>query len=691
MKKEFVPEERWFALLEAVCEERATPAELAELDRLVRENPQARWFYLSYLELHGNLLWDAGHGFAGLPEEAETKQLLLEPKTAPQSKRRWPWWMAVAVVLLLGLVMWWRMSPGVQPELVQERRDTPTEAPAAAVQPTPPVAKAPRRPIQLRPADPLPLRSGMSEANTSVVSALQPENQMMRSEPPAAMEESADSVLRVAQRVDQLLEQSWSAWQVEPAPPADDAEWLRRVYLQLTGRIPTWQEAEQFLQDTTPDKRRRVVDALLDSGEYARHMATWWAQLLVGRAPSPRVNRHALHKYLRLSFAANKPWSLMVAELITAEGSTEENGAANFLVAHLNNQAVPATAITARLFLGIQMHCAQCHHHPFNEMRQSVFWEFNSLFQQAAVQERVVTGGRRIIELVNRPEGGPIYYETLQGLMKVAFPRFLGQEIDPAPEVPRRQRLAELLTQSPEAPLAAPFINRLWQQFLGAGFTRPIDDMGPHNPPAHPEILQLLAQEFVRSGYDTKALIRWICASRVYQLSSRHPDGLDELNRSEVVSFRQVYARPMSPEQLYDSLIVATRAHQAGQFQWEAAEQQRQQWLQRFVISLENDENDEAETLTGSYRQALMMMNGEWMVEALSLKPGTFLAELLREPMSDTERIKRLFLATLTRYPTPREMAMLQRQVTTRLGQRAAVYQDLFWALLNSNEFCLIH
>ncbi|MDP1799567.1 MAG: DUF1553 domain-containing protein, partial [Planctomycetaceae bacterium] len=447
--------------------------------------------------------------------------------------------------------------------------------------------------------------------------------------------------------------------------------------------------------------------------DYARNFAGVWSNLLIGRHPQQRVNRPAFEKFLRMSFAANRPWNTMVAEIVGADGRTDQNGAANFLVAHLNNQAVPATAITARVFLGIQVQCAQCHNNPLNDMKQATFWELNSLFQQTDSIERWVRDPRTgrneyaFTELVNKPEGGPIFFEAQNGLMKVAFPRFAGQEVDAGPEINRRGELARIMTEGEQPQLAAAFVNRLWAHFLGAGFTNPIDDMpidetGSHNPPSHPEVLDHLSKEFISSGYDVKHLIRLICASAPYQLSS-HPTATstnDDPANGELPSFTRAYLKPMTAEQLYDSLVTATRAHESRVSDWEAAEEQRQKWMDQFVVSLENDENDEQGTLSGTYAQALMLMNGELIDRALDLSPGTFLGELIRDKRSETDKIRRLCIAALSRQPTAKELAAMQKIVReagaakNRPGSPrgpGSGYQDLFWALLNANEFALVH
>lgn len=702
---------RLLALLDAVCDQRATADDIAEIERQVLSSAEARWLYLTYLDLHGTLFWDT----AGAADTQAELACYVPAEEAPQAvrqtrRRRKPlkWVGVVTAVLLCGILVGRYLTPPVIPVpdqlAVQPGSD-------GIFQPSQDVAIGPRelshRPVELATRSP----AGNNDRDPAIPTEsieIAATPAMNRIEPDWS-HESLDDIQRVSRRVDFWLASDWEQMGVTPSPQAEDAVWLRRVMLDLVGRIPTVPEVEEFLADKSPDKHRRQIDQLLDHPEYARNFTTVWSNLLIGRSPSTEVDQAAFRKYLRMTFAANRPWNVIVADLLSAEGSTHDNGATNYLVAHLNNQAVPATAITARMFLGQQLHCAQCHNHPFNDVQQSTFWELNSLFQQTKVvteHPRGMSENRRgpaIAALTTEVEGGPIYYETTNGLMKVAFPRFNGQDVDPAPEVNRREALAKILTGSDQPQLAAAFVNRLWAHFFGAGFTNPIDDMGPHNPPCHPEVLTLLSEEFVRSGYDIKQLIRWITATQAYQLASQTGPGnqADDLNTSDLPLFSRVYPKPMTAEQLYDSLVTATRAHQNGVSDWAAAEAQRQAWLDEFVVSLQNDENGESETLSGTYAQALTVMNGELMEHALDLSAGTFLGELVRSRTSETEKIRALCVAALSRNPTSRELATMQRVIHENAAQRkgtnrsipplAAAYQDLFWALLNSNEFAIVH
>jgi hypothetical protein len=515
---------------------------------------------------------------------------------------------------------------------------------------------------------------------------------------PAVDADLPASVQQPVALINQKIREGWSAENVDPSEPADDAAWVRRIYLDLVGHIPPPEETRRFLADRRPDKRERIIERLLEDPEYARHLTTQWMNLLVGRSSAPQVNRPALKKFLRTSFAANRGWDAIVSDLVSAEGRSDENGAANFLIAHLNNQAVPATAITARLFLGEQVQCTQCHNHPSGLAKQTDFWEFNSFFHQTKAQivtERDPATGQvmsQVMELVSQPTGGATFYETPNGLMKAVYPRYQGQKVSAEPELNRRRELARLMVEEDGDQLAAAFINRTWRHFFGYGFTRQIDDMGPHNPPSHPELLAGLSAAFRQSGYDIKQLTRWICLSDPYQLSSRFHDSnkIDDPDRGETPLFSRVYPQPMTVEQLYDSFLVATKAHQHKAADWTAAESQRQEWLAQFIVSFQTEENDEANTFEGTVTQALTLMNGPLIEKALETSSGTYLGEVVRAPGGETEKIEQLCLAALSRKPSAKELAAMHRMLK-KSSTGVEGYQDLFWALLNSNEFSVTY
>lgn len=514
---------------------------------------------------------------------------------------------------------------------------------------------------------------------------------------------SADPLIN---EINSQIRAVWTENEVTPSPVADDAEWVRRVYLDIVGHVPSYEQWEAFINDKAPDKRSKLIDKLLDDPDYVQNMSTIWSNLLIGRNPPDRTSKNGMMKYLREAFARNRPWNQMVYELLTAEGKFEENGATNFILAQLQlnprdpEYHVQVTATATKLFLGMQVQCTQCHNHPFNDWKQNQFWEFNSFFRQVRRNDvdkyNPQTGQMDddYSELVWTDFDGPVFFENRQALMQVAYPRYFDKETDPGASTERRVELAKAMChEDPGQQLAQAFVNRTWGHFMGYGFTRPVDDMGPHNAPSHPELLQRLGDEFVKSGYDVKQLVRWICNSESYNLTSQFNDKnrIDDPSVGEVPLFSHMYIKTMNMEQLYDSLIVATAADRAGSGGYDEAQRRRDRMLGEFNRIFGGNEDDEATVFSGSIPQALLMMNGQLVMDAISGKPGTVLATIgaTAGKSNDSALINRLYNTTLGRNATPNELNKLKRFMNP--AQRGAFYQDLYWALLNSNEFIVNH
>lgn len=514
---------------------------------------------------------------------------------------------------------------------------------------------------------------------------------------------SADPLI---QFINEQITSTWEDNDVKPSPVADDAEWIRRVYLDIVGRIPNASEVDTFLNDKDAGKRSKKVDELLAHPDYVRNYTEVWTNILIGRNTPDRTSRLGMRKFLRESFARNRPWNEIVYELTTAEGHFEENGAVNFILAQLQGNInseeyhVEATAKLTRIFLGMQVQCTQCHNHPFNEWKQNQFWEFNSFLRQTRRQDHDKydpESGQNVddySELAFRDFGGPVYYEMRNGLIQVAYPKYFDIEI--SPDTPnRREELGKLMAYNdPNQTVARAMVNRTWSQFMGYGFTRPVDDMGPHNPASHPELLDRLGDEFVKSGYDMKQLIRWICNTEAYNLGSRFnkDNEFDNPSAGEVPLFSHMYLKTMNAEQLYDSLLVATNAHQSGAGNYAQAEQQRERWLRDFLTIFGGNEEDEPTMFSGSIPQALLMMNGPLVEKAISAEKGGYLYNVLANPQfrSDNNKIQALFVSALGRIPSRYELSQMSSAIRSNPNKLGG-YQDLYWALLNSNEFIINH
>lgn len=707
-------------LLELQLEGRISPAQFEQLEETVRTSSQARQFYLQYVDLHGALHWDLAltaetdkvSSASAADRDSAGSEVAVHESSAYQRRARRTAVVASACCLVVLLLIF-----GVFDALMKSDADTIVDSTSGddGVPQVDPghtdslVAVEGLSPRVLKPAQ-LPgmnRKSNVPDRTVFTENTKEPDENQRPESRDSVVSTGAGSSETVVARIDRFIRSGWTDNEVAPSERADDSEWLRRVYLDTVGHIPPVDEVRSFLADDRPDKRAIVVDALLDDEDYIRNWTTVWTNLLIGRSNPREVNRPALQKFLRESFAENRGWDDIVTDFIAAEGSHDENGATNFLLAHVNNQAVPATAITGQVFLGLQLQCTQCHNHPFNNQKQDEFWAFNSFFKQIKVQDEPAPGNPRVrkVALLNTSMGGATFYETRQGVMKAVFPRFEGRSIDAGDYVDRRAELAKLMTEGESPQIARAFVNRMWQHFFGAAFTPQVDDMGPHVAVSHPELLDELTREFVRSGYDTRQLIRWICNSEAYNLTSRFSaDGSnvgDDPSLGNEPLFSRVYVKQMTVEQLFDSLLVATQAHEVFGTTWDAVAERRQQWLQQFVMAWNTDENDEANLFDGTIPQALMMMNGDLVDLALEADRGTLLSKVARSDVSEKEKIETIALAALSRLPGREESATVRRLIRDSVSRNArpaeqqlamrAGLQDLFWACLNSNEFILVH
>lgn len=520
-------------------------------------------------------------------------------------------------------------------------------------------------------------------------------------------------------QIDRMIAEVWEAYELKPSAEADDSRWVRRLFLDVLGRIPTAAEASEFIADRDSEKKQKLVRRLLYdqryAAEFARQWTTIWTNLLIGRtggmANNTLIEREGMQDYLRTSILADKPWDQLARELITATGTTRPgtegyNGATNYLIEKVNDDnASQATASTSQIFLGLQVQCTQCHNHPFNDWKQKKYWEMNSFFRQArAVRESVEEDendryGKLIDrnfagERGNRPDEAEVYYEMRNGLVAVAWPVFIdGTVINPSGDVAvvnRREQFADLAIQSPY--FAKAFVNRMWAHFLGYGFTSPVDDLGPHNISTHPALLEYLAQEVRSNQFRVRPLIEAIVLSRPYSLSSRARRGnaQDDPLMGQPPRFSRFYLRQMQAEQLYESLQTVGKE----MAREESAEQQanrKRRWLRQFTTAFGNDEGGESNSFNGSIAQVLTMFNSEMIRDATSAKPGSLVYNVAWAKGSAREKVDAIFLAGLSRKARRDEMALAENLVKANGGDVAKGLQDLWWAILNTNEFILVH
>jgi hypothetical protein len=507
----------------------------------------------------------------------------------------------------------------------------------------------------------------------------------------AAAPPGAPDAQALAGRIDRLLAQRWKAAGVRPAPAAGDSEFLRRAYLDLTGRIPRPRDVHDFLADRKPNKRARLIDELLEAPRHARHFAAVWrAQLLpeVSASRQARYFQPGFEAWLRQRLRAGAGYDRLVRELLTTPISADQrtpeavfrqperpNPLAFFAVKEARPENLAAT--TTRLFLGIQIECAQCHDHPFAKWTREQFWNQAAFF--AGIERQGDGLFAPLSETVSRRELIPPYK---RGKVRAAF---LDRTRPAWKEgVSPRAALAEWVTRADNPYFARAVVNRLWAHFFGVGLVEPVDDFNDKNKPSHPELLDELARAFTRARFDLRYLVRALCNSRAYQLTSArtHP-GQDDPRL-----FARMNVKGLSGEQLFDSLALATgyRERAGGPFTFNARSP-RNSFLTLFA---RQGQPAEAQT---SILQALTLMNGKFVADATRLRTSATLTAVVEMPLADTaQRVEALYLSALSRKPAARELARALRHVRKegKAGE-ARRLADVFWVLLNSAEFRLNH
>jgi hypothetical protein len=496
--------------------------------------------------------------------------------------------------------------------------------------------------------------------------------------------DAAPDPTELAARIDRRLEARWLEGKVRSAPPADDAEFLRRVSLDVTGRIPRPADVYAFLADTSRDKRRKLIDRLLDEPRFAVHFANVWrAEWLPETAGGEAATFQAgFENWLKQRLRAGVGYDRLVRELLTtpiaAEGRDTEPvlrdpERANPLAFFAAKEARPENlaAAVARSFLGIRLECAQCHDHPFAKWTQEQFWSQAAFF--AGIRKQGNGLFAPLTEAVQRreltPPGGrkPRQAEFLEG----GTPQW---QADRGP----RAVLADWITAPDNPFFARAAVNRLWGQFFGVGLVDPVDDFRDDNPASDPELLDDLARAFVESGYNLSYLIRGICLSRAYQRTSARTDPSQDGTRLPA----RMTVKALTGEQFFDSLALAT-----GYRDQQDRGAARRQFLTRFALA---GPVGEPET---SVQQALVLLNGRFVSWATDPEKCPTLVAVTGTPgMSLADRIEALYVATLSRKPTAEECSRLERHVRKASPDREAErLADVLWMLVNTAEFRTNH
>ncbi len=496
--------------------------------------------------------------------------------------------------------------------------------------------------------------------------------------------------------IDRLAAAKFREIGISPSSLCDDAAFLRRAYLDATGTLPTPEQATAFLDNKDPDKRNQLIDALLGltgdpardvhNNAYAAFWALKWADLI--RSDSAAIGEQgmwALHNWLTASFRDNKPFDRFVRELITARGSTFSNGPANYFRIASNPQDL--TEATSQIFLGIRLQCAKCHHHPYETLGQEDYYRFAAFFARVGnknSQEFGIFGQETVV--VARSSG------------EVGHPR-TGQIMKPAPlhgkpaaeTRDRRQALADWLTAADNPYFARNIVNRYVAYLLGRGLVEPIDDQRATNPPSNVALMDALAADFVKSGYNVKHLLRTIMRSRLYQLDSQ----ASKSNAADTRFYSHYNVKRIAAEPLLDAVDAATGVQTKFEkvpLGTRAIELPDARYNNYFLNTFGKPRRQgvcECERVSDpNLAQALHTLNGDIVTAKIGAAKGR-IARLLAAKKSHEEIVNELYLATLSRRPNSREQAVCRQQLAESPNAKE-FYEDLLWSLLNSKHFLFV-
>lgn len=488
--------------------------------------------------------------------------------------------------------------------------------------------------------------------------------------------------------------------ELPPSGPCDDATFLRRTSIDITGRLPTPAQARKFLADPDPAKRGKWVDELLASPEYADYFANKWSAILRNKRRDQRSTRgnFLFHAWIRQSLLENKPYDRWMKDIVTASGELGRNPAVTWFreVKSIEDQVQDA----AQIFLGVRLQCARCHHHPYERWSQQDYYGFAAFFSRLARKpgtqagEEVVFHDRGMAAAINPKTKLPV---MPTGLGTGAF--------DISPEQDPRSVLADWMAEKDNPFFARMLVNRYWKHFMGRGLVEPEDDMRGTNPATNPDLLDALAGHFIQSGFDLKELIRTICRSGTYQRSS-HPN---DQNADDSQNFSRYYPKRLTAEVLLDAIdqVTDVRSEFPGQPSGTRAVQLPDDsfnadsyFLTLFGRPNNASASESERTHDANLAQSLHLLNSRKIQEKVSDPRGRAVRLANDSSLTDEDRIRELYLWTLSRLPEEPEMEFALGYIRKRTRESDAAasqsrlqeaYQDTLWALLNTKEFLFNH
>lgn len=487
--------------------------------------------------------------------------------------------------------------------------------------------------------------------------------------------------------IDELALKKLQSLNLPPSPRCSDEEFIRRAYLDTIGVLPTVKETREFLANDKTDKRDALIEALLTREEFIDYWSYKWSDLLLVQSKNLKPSSMwSYYRWIRNNVAANTPWDVMVRTIATAQGSTLENGAANFFVLHEDPRLMAET--TSQAFLGMSINCAKCHNHPMEKWTNDEYFGFANLFARVRAKSGTAEG-ENVIFVANRGD----VVQPLRGKPQPPKP-LEGKPLAIDDEGDRRGALASWLT-SPQNPyFSRAIVNRVWANFYGVGLVEAVDDLRVTNPSSNEELLSAAAKFLADHKYDLKALMRVILQSETYQRSSQP---LPE-NTGDTRFYSRYYPRRMMAEVLLDTLSQATGS--PTQFKgypegWRAIQLPDSNVDSYFLKSFGRPDREKTceceRTADPSVTQVLHISNGDTLNKKLTAK-GNRLEKLLADKTPTEKIIEEVYLSALSRFPTDTEKEkMVKALADAGEKEQRQVLEDIYWAVLSSREFLFNH